>query len=168
MKSKTITVNGVQVTCYEDGSVENANPKTGEILRRFGSKDGKGYPKMRIRGKDCLAHRLIAQAFYGDILSGMEVDHINGDRSDNRPENLRVVTRSQNLRAHCNKRPNASSQYRGVSWVKREQKWASSIFYNGVSKRLGLFTDEKAAAIAYNDAAAEAGFSPEALNTIDP
>lgn len=76
---------------------------------------------------------------------GFDVDHINGDRVDNRKENLRVATRSQNIR-NMKKRDGTSSQYKGVSFNKRSGKWKSYI--NG--KYLGLFDHEEDAAKVYN------------------
>lgn len=85
---------------------------------------------------------------------GMETDHRNGDGLDNRRANLRVCTSSEN---HMNerKREGMSSQYKGVSRLKRCKKWKAQIYYDGVCHRLGRFTDEADAARAYNTAARE-------------
>lgn len=63
----------------------------------FGSNRGRGYLRVRIAGKDYLVHRLVAETYFGEIPEGMEVDHINRVRGDNRVENLRIVTRRENM-----------------------------------------------------------------------
>lgn len=80
-----------------------------------------------------------------------EVDHINGDKLDNRRENLRVVTKSQNQ--WNRKKQKGSSQYKGVYWNKRCNKWFAQIQYKGKFHYLGLHEDEKDAALAYQEAA---------------
>lgn len=79
------------------------NDKTGKILKKLGN--GKGYVKVRLFGgsKDDYIHigihRLVAFAFQdicGEYKDGLQVDHINTIRDDNRAENLRWVTPSEN------------------------------------------------------------------------
>jgi len=53
------------------------------------------YRRITLKG-NYLAHRVIYELFYGDIPNKMTVDHINGDRTDNRVENLQLLTRKQN------------------------------------------------------------------------
>lgn len=83
---------------------------------------------------------------------GEHIDHINGNPLDNRRENLRVCTHSQNM---MNKRKHhrKSSQYKGVYWHKGAGKWMASV--GRENRYLGLFTSEKDAAAAYDKAAAE-------------
>lgn len=64
----------------------------------FGSKNSRGYMKVRIDGKFYLVHRLIAETFIGEIPPDCEIDHLNRVRDDNRIENIRIVTRSENHR----------------------------------------------------------------------
>jgi len=45
-------------------------------------------------------HRLVYKAWHGPIPEGLDVDHINGDKVDNRASNLRVLTRSENMKSH--------------------------------------------------------------------
>lgn len=75
------------------------------------------------------------------------IDHIDGNRANNRISNLRLANRAQNGQ---NSKPqqNKSSQYKGV-W-KVEQKWRAGIVVNGKRVHLGYFTREKDAARAYN------------------
>ena len=83
MRSATIEVNGRQVTCYEDGSVEWRHGGRGKLRRTFGFRSGNGYRQFSISGKKFYMHRVIASVFIG-ALCGLEVDHVNGDKADNR------------------------------------------------------------------------------------
>lgn len=94
-----------------------------------------------------LMHRFLC----GDP-ENMEIDHINGNRLDNRRSNLRIVTKQQNQWNASGKR-NSSSRHKGVWFHKRSGKWESAITINGKQKYLGSFISEDSAALAYNQAA---------------
>jgi len=81
----------------------------------------------------------------------MKTDHINGDGFDNRRINLRICTHSDNLQNQHTKR--GTSQYQGVGWFTRKNKWHAYIQRNNKLIHLGYFRSEKMAAIAYNIAA---------------
>ena len=85
---------------------------------------------------------------------GKDVDHINGDKLDNRRCNLRICTRSQNL---MNKRVSNShtSRYKGVFWEKRHKRWVAKISCAGKQHYLGEYKDEWDAACSYNAKALE-------------
>lgn len=85
--------------------------------------------------------------------SGMQVDHRNHDRLDNRKKNLRNVTRSQNS---FNSRPHrdAVSKYKGVHWNGKERKWIVQIRKNK-QRFYKSFKSEKDAALYYNEKARE-------------
>lgn len=78
-----------------------------------------------------------------------QVDHINNNKLDNRKCNLRISTISQN-NANRPAFKNRRSEYRGVYWTTKGQKWTSSIRVNGKTKFLGCFDKPKEAARAYN------------------
>ncbi len=84
--------------------------------------------------------------------NGMDTDHINMNKLDNRRKNLRVATRSQN-QANKKSQINSSSQYKGVGWHKRKKKWTAQISVNNRLIHLGGFSTEEKAALAYNEAA---------------
>ena len=94
-------------------------------------------------------HRVIM-----DAPKGMHVDHINGNGLDNRRENLRLCTNSQN---HMNRKTHrdSSSKYKGVSWNKRNSKWQAYIGSGIKRKNLGYFASESDAAKAYDIKAKE-------------
>ncbi len=95
-------------------------------------------------------HRVLQQRW--GLLDCDEIDHKNGDRLDNRRNNIRIATRSQN---NCNrgKQHNNTSGYKGVTWDKNREKWMAKICLNRKSKYLGRFDDKIEAARAYNKAA---------------
>jgi hypothetical protein len=84
--------------------------------------------------------------------NGADYDHRNGDGLDNRKENLRGATRTQNSRNMVHKRSGTTSRFKGVTWHKRAGKWAAQIRVPA-QMYLGLFTSEEAAARAYDAAA---------------
>ncbi len=59
--------------------------------------DKRGYKVVKLLGKNRTVHRLIASAFLGDIV-GKTVNHVNGIKDDNRPENLEICTNVENMR----------------------------------------------------------------------
>lgn len=95
-----------------------------------------------------------------------QLDHINGNRAGNRPENLREVTDKENQRSFNKTNSKFSSKYRGVCWAKSKGKWVTHIHDGDNQIYLGYFTCEKEAALAYNYKAMELGFNPEAFNKV--
>ena len=82
---------------------------------------------------------------------GMDSDHINRDRLDNRRSNLRICNRSQNI-SNTFLRSNKSG-YKGVEWHKASQKWQARIRFYGKRLQLGVFKTALSAHRAYNKAA---------------
>jgi len=147
--SKDISVNGIRVTCYSDGSIEVHVPRSKG--RTFGCTDNNGYVQHTINSRSFNIHELIARAFLGSRPRNYDVDHIDGDKLNNAPSNLRYVTHSQNLRG--SRKITGNSQYRGVFWPTGRKKCRVTIINcvnGGSTKRyeLGYFDDEKEAAIA--------------------
>jgi hypothetical protein len=83
---------------------------------------------------------------------GFMVDHINGNTLDNRRENLRICTNTQNQKNSKLSKTNTSG-YKGVSWHIVENKWIARIRVNGKLIHLGYFDDILLAAKAYDEAA---------------
>lgn len=86
------------------------------------------------------AHRLVWFMFNGVIPDGHEIDHINGIRTDNRIENLRVVDKSGNAQ---------NVRYKGYWFHKSSGKYCAAIKLYGDTKHLGLFATEAEAREAY-------------------
>jgi ribosomal protein L35AE/L33A len=105
-----------------------------------GTLNSNGYVRVRVRelGGAVSVHRVIYCMQHGYMPDF--IDHINGNRDDNRIENLRAVTQQQNsyngkIRTHN------TSGSKNVSWNKRLQQWGVSITVNYKRKFLGLFED---------------------------
>lgn len=122
----------------------------------FTANDGHGYKMGRISYTIFRAHRVIMAMVNGEW-PAHEVDHINGDRADNRRKNLRLVTRTENGR-NTRKPAHNTSKVVGVSWHKASGKWRASIKTNGMGKHLGVFPRKADAIAARKAAEAELGF----------
>lgn len=116
---------------------------------------GIGYLQVKVFGRAYYAHRVIWALAHGAVSQEMQVDHINGDKNDNRLANLRLVTCSENLRNMPKSKKNAS----GVVGVQRDrEKWAARIQVNGKRIHLGQFATIEAAVQARKVAEVKYGF----------
>lgn len=100
-------------------------------------------------------HQLVVMAFLNHKPNGthkLVVDHINGVRSDNRLENLQLITQRENV---SKDQKNKTSKYTGVNWHKPANKWRAKIYINGKSKHLGVFVNEYDAHLEYQKALEE-------------
>jgi hypothetical protein len=97
-------------------------------------------------------HRWIWDSWANRSLGGLQIDHINRDRLDNRLENLRAATHGQN-RCNSENSKNNISKYRGIWFDKRCRKYRAHLVVNGKRNYLGYYTDPLDAAKAYDEAA---------------
>lgn len=112
---------------------------------KVGSKYNTGYMIVSINYKRYQLHRLAWLYEYGYMPKF--IDHINGDKSDNRISNLREVTKSQNSR-NMKKNTKNKSGFTGVHYNKNTSKWVAQI-YDGVKiVHLGSFDNKDEAIIA--------------------
>jgi hypothetical protein len=116
----------------------------------------KGYRRGSLAGRTTFAHRVVWKMAYGS--EPEHIDHINGDRADNRLINLRAVTRTQNNRNAKRRRDNTTG-VTGVKWHKANRKWVAVIKNNGKDKYLGSFLTIEEATEARKKAALLMGYS---------
>lgn len=107
-----------------------------------------------------LMHRVVLAA-----PDDLDVDHIDGDRLNNRKANLRLATNQQNCWNQQRGIRNTSG-FKGVSWHSRDEVWQSNIRAVGGQVFLGYFKTAEEAAMAYNEAAPAAHGEFARLNVI--
>lgn len=117
-----------------------------------GTHNNEGYIRIRgSNGKEYRAHRIIWSLFNGEIPEGMLIDHIDGNRSNNRIENLRLATRIQN---NANKMHTYEHGLpKGVTKV--GSKFRARLYHKGKNYSLGCFNTVEEAEEAYNKKAIE-------------
>ena len=136
------------------------DPETGSFMRlkRMGSyhpgpvtggRTEHGYVNITIDGMRNYAHRLAFLLMTGEWPT-KHIDHINGDRADNRWANLRQATHSQNLANRGPTKRNKSG-FKGV--VAKRDKWIAAIQWKGKPYRAGPFESKEQAAEAYREMA---------------
>lgn len=118
-----------------------------------GAKSGKGYLYINLETKLHLAHRLAWLYMTGAFPAG-HIDHINGDKMDNRWANLRLATAAQNG-ANVGLRSTNKSGVKGISWDARHKCWYAKITINLKQINLGYFKTLEEATAARRLAEAE-------------
>lgn len=135
----------------ETGLFSRIKPVTRAKLGSGGSINDQGYVVLFLKGRSVRGHRAAWLYFYGEWPKS-HIDHINGNRSDNRISNLRLASQSQN-RQNSKTPKNNTSGYKGVSCDTRHGTWRARIFVNNKDKYLGTFKTKEQASEAYIDAA---------------
>ena len=129
---------------YKDGALLWKNPRARRCKAgmKAGSIGSDGYLYVAVFGKKMPVHRVVWAMHNGSLLDYL--DHINGDRTDNRIENLRIATRQENS---FNKAVRSDNQtgITGVRWHSQRQKWNARIKVNGREKSLGNYLTKCAA-----------------------
>ncbi len=110
-----------------------------DFLSQYGWHTSKGYPRAYLNGKHMRMHEAIGCKRH---------DHINRNPLDNRRENLRKCTRSQNV-WNTGPKP-GTSRYKGVHYKEPNKKWQAQITYKYKKIYIGVYDREKDAAKAYD------------------
>jgi len=134
---------------YVDGEllwrVDRRKVKPGTKAGRVNSS---GYREVRFNGKLHGAHRIIYLMFHGELPK--VIDHIDGNPLNNKIENLRAATYTQNM--WNSKRPkNNTSGVKGISWIARIKKWQVECYVDKQKHRLGFFKEFDDAKKAIHD-----------------
>jgi len=136
------------------------DPETGVLLRvkdtpcyraKKGSECGRfcrGYLRTMLDGREYMNHRLAWLLSHGEWLDG-QIDHIDGNKINNRLANLRVVTNAINQQNLRSPKSSNKSGYLGVSFNKQKQRWVSAINTPGKRVYIGLFSTPELAHAAY-------------------
>jgi hypothetical protein len=137
---------------YKDGNlywkISKKRVKAGQIA---GTRHKTGYFQIQLNQKFMYLHRAIFFMHYGHLPDLL--DHIDGNPSNNKIENLREATLGQNC--WNQKYKGSASGFKGVTWNKQNKKWQPQIKANGKKFYLGKFANLDDAIIAYQIAAAK-------------
>jgi len=149
VKEYSWRIHGNKATSYPYAQTSIPNPEGGWTCINATTKNGSKRREKRKRVTTLPLHHVII----GKPPKGKMVDHIDRNGLNNRRENLRLTTNSQNQRN--SKGSSKSSQYKGVYRDISNNKWAANIGHEGKVIYIGSFTCEKEAALAYNKKALE-------------
>ena len=167
MKSKILIKNGREYEIYSNGKIY-AMAYTDARGHKRGRKElsgsrRTGYLIVQLgTGVKCSAHRLTAEAYLANYSEGLRVDHIDGDRTNNNVNNLRMVTAGENSRAYQRPRGGTVPHYRGVSI--EGNRFRAAVNTGGKHYFLGNHSTAELAARAYDEKAVQLGFLSQALN----
>ena len=129
----------------------NRNSSYLPLGEAVGHMENSGYLRISIDGRRYLIHKIVWLHFYGEWPKN-HIDHVDGNRSNNRIANLRLATPSQNS---ANKKTNNNNVLgcKGVKLHKQTGKYHARIYVGGVTISLGLHHKMEDAARAYANAA---------------
>lgn len=124
----------------------------GNCRKNVGHVNGNGYKILRVNGQMHQLHRLIYKAATALDIDDKEIDHINGDKLDNRICNLRAVSHGKNMQNQHKAHKNNELGVKGVS-VAKNGKYRARIRVNGKLIEMSGFDDVASAETAYKNAA---------------
>ena len=137
----------------ETGNLYNKKSRMGATAGKIaGTRESEGYRSVSINMRRYRVHRIIYMMVHGVDPGRREIDHINGDTEDNRPENLRLATHSENRR-NTGALSNNKIGLRGVNWHKARKRYRACISIDGKQRHIGYFVSPIDAAKTYDQAA---------------
>jgi hypothetical protein len=125
----------------------------GDVAGYAPADDGVKYCQVSIRYRKYQLHHVVWAWHHGEYPAQF-IDHINGNRLDNRIENLRLASPTENC-ANSRKQANGRAPYKGVYWKKSSNRWAAKVQCRGVPYFLGSFDTPEEAQVAYIEKATE-------------
>jgi hypothetical protein len=131
---------------YEGGNLFWRERGNGKFDKQFANKEAgckkrpDGYSVIAYGKSHLMIHRAVWTMFNRQLAKGEDIDHINGDRGDNRIENLRICSRAENLR-NSQRRKDNSSGFKNVNWNAATESWRVKFFIDGKTKCFGLYKD---------------------------
>lgn len=148
-------LNRIFIYDKETGRLYNKIHRSSKALigRESGCLHRTGYIRVCVNKTLYFAHNLIWIMNYGYLPNGM-IDHKNGNKLDNKIENLREANDFENQYNRPAPKDNRSG-YKGVSFCRQTGNWQSAIGYNGKRKHLGRYKTKEEAYEAYCMAAKE-------------
>lgn len=111
---------------YDEKSPSGLSYENG---KHAGTLHRSGYWRVSLNKKQVSANRVVWEMFHGTIPDKMQIDHINRDRGDNRIENLRCVTRTQNM-YNTAQHKDSKSGIKGLSFDPKGNRWFAKIVAN--------------------------------------
>lgn len=136
---------------YKDGKLlwKVSRSNAISIGQEAGTDYAKGYKRVYFNGKTYAVHRVIWELFNGKIPDGMHIDHIDGNASNNRIENLRLATPSQNA---MNRVAKGRIKLKNVSFCAENNKYKVSLQANGKRIFCGHYEDIELADLVAQEA----------------
>lgn len=143
---------GKYVAIVSDEDKDLASVRWAIQIKRHGNYVYRKNPDAPVQGRKHLdLHRVIMERVIAPMTlqKGQVVDHINGNGLDNRRDNLRIATPSQNAMNSKRHKDNRTG-YKGVTYFRRDRNYRATIYINGKVTHIGYFDTAEEAHEAYN------------------
>jgi hypothetical protein len=134
---------------YKDGNLYWKKHRKTTMIGTLAGCESRKYWYVELKGKKYMLHRVVFLMFYGKL--SQVIDHIDGNPSNNKIENLRLATQQQNC-YNSVLRKNNTSGIKGVNWHKLRSKWKVEIRIGGKKQHFGLFKDIELAELVAQEA----------------
>jgi len=159
-------LNKVKLRFKTDNGLLYIRNKRG-VYRQTGKyRDQAGRHTVNFDGNIWYVHRIIYFLHYGYWPDRQYVDHKDGNKSNNNPSNLRLLSHHDNMRSYNKPTKGSTSLFRGVSFSNEKGLWVTQITSDYKRVFRGYFYSELEAALSYNHRALDLGFNPESFNQV--
>lgn len=160
--------------CKESGKLyrhkiytPQGHPLKFDKLREIKDTIGRGYLYVRVNGKNIRVHQVVAMEFHNHKPDGMQVvvDHIDGDKLNNRIDNLQLVSARANIAKGKKHTDKTSELPLNVYWHERAQKFQVQFRFNGKTVNFGYYGTLEAAVVARDEVQTRLVENKEPLET---